>query len=123
VLTVSVEVTGLAEGTYQGAITFSAPRDPDVPEVTVSAALTIGETGPPPPPTELLALKFVKLEFLRPDDWRRELRDGCVVYTNIAAEPSPVRVTLPDGSTQEYGIPSGKEVIVCGDVVHIDTRP
>ncbi len=79
----------------------------------------------PQPPTgeALIALAFVKLEFLQPEDWKRELRDGCVIYTNISQEPSPIRVTLVDGSVHEYAIPAGREVIVCGNIVHIDTRP
>jgi len=121
VLTVSVEISGLAAGTYRGTITFSVPQNPDIPKVTVPITLTL--EGPPPPPGDLVVLKFIKLEFLQPGDWERTLREGCVVYTNVSAGPSPIRVTLPDGSTQEYEVPSGREVIVCGDVVHIDTRP
>jgi PKD repeat protein len=117
-----VDATGLRAGTYQGSITFSVPRNPEIQPVTVPVTLTItkpeGEQGE----GNLLALKFVKLEFLRSEDWTRELQDGCVVYTNISAELSPIRVTLPDGSTREFAIPSGREVIVCGDVVHLDTR-
>ena len=78
----------------------------------------------PPPPTEgvLIALAFTTLEFLRPGDWTRELREGCVIYTNVAPEPSPIRVTLVDGSVQEFEIPAGRAVIVCGNVVHLDLR-
>jgi PKD repeat protein len=117
-----VEISGLAAGTHQGRITFSAPRNPEIPPLTVPVTLTIEGPAPPPGEGELLALKFIKLEFLEPEDWERTQREGCVLYTNISAEPSPIRVTLPDGSTQEFEIPAGKEVIVCGDVVHIDTR-
>lgn len=116
-----VDITGLSAGTYEGTITFSAPRNPEVSPVTVPVTLTVEGPTPPPGEGDLLAIKFVKLEFLQPQDWQRELREGCVVYTNISAEPSPIRVMLPDGSTREFEIPSGREVIVCGDVVHIDT--
>ena len=122
-LTVSVDIAGLAAGTYQGMITFSAPRNPEVPKVEVPVTLTIRtQSQPPTGKGELLALKFLKLEFLRPQDWERTLKEGCVVYTNVSTEPSPIRVTLPDGSTQEYAIPADRKVIVCGDVVHVDTR-
>lgn len=116
------EIGRLNAGTYQGKITFSAPRNPEIQPVIVPVALTL--TGPTPTPGggELLALKFIMLEFLKPADWERALRDGCVVYENISTEPSSIRVTLIDSSTQEFAIPSGNEVIVCGDVVHIDTR-
>lgn len=84
------------------------------------ASVTIAPVGPVT--GELITLRFTKLEFLRPQDWQRTQRDGCLVYRNISAEPSPIRVTLPEGSVREYEIPPGNEVIVCGDVVYIDTR-
>jgi subtilisin family serine protease len=71
----------------------------------------------------LVALRFDKLEFPVAGDWSRAVQSGCVIYTNIGKGPSPVRVTLPDGSVQEYEIPAGSQVIACGDVAHIDTRP
>jgi subtilisin family serine protease len=115
-LAVSVLIEGLEPGSYEGSITITAPDALNSP-VVVPVALTVEA-----PPGELLALKFTKLEFLEPGDWERTLRDGCVVYTNVGDGPSVVRVTLTDGTVQDYEIPAGGEVIVCDDVVHIDTR-
>jgi len=71
---------------------------------------------------QLLALKFVRLEFRPPEAWDRRLEQGCVVYTNASGEPATLTVGLPDGTAQVYAIPPGNEVIVCGDVVHVDAR-
>ncbi len=115
VLSITVEIAGLPAGTQQGRITFGAEGfEPLV--VPVTLALRAPTTG------ELIALKFVVLEFVEPADWERTQREGCVVYTNVSSEPSLLRVTLPDDTIREFEIPVGNEVIVCGDVVHIDTR-
>lgn len=115
-LSVSVLIEGLAPGDYEGSIAITAPDALNSP-VVVPVALTVEA-----PPGELLALKFTSLEFLEPEKWERTLRDGCVVYTNESEGPSVVRVTLTDGTVQDFEIPAGGEVIVCDDVVHIDTR-
>lgn len=116
-INVSVAIAQLAAGTHQGQITITAPDAINSP-LTVPVTLTLEA-----PPGELIALVFKQLEFIEAADWERTLREGCVVYTNISSEPSTVRVTLPDDSVKEFEIPVGNEVIVCGDVVHIDTRP
>lgn len=77
---------------------------------------------PRPEGGELLALKFTKLEFLDPSAWDRTLQDGCVIYRNIDDDAAGLRVTLADGSTREFDVPPDRVIIVCGDVVHIDTR-
>lgn len=81
-------------------------------EVTVTA----------PPTGGFVLLKVVDVELLEPQDWERTFQAGCMIYTNISAAASTVRVTLPDGSTQEFQVPAGGQVIICGDIVHIDTR-
>lgn len=78
---------------------------------------------PPSSQGELLILKFVALQFLHPVDWERALLSGCVVYTNVGAKLSTIQVTLPDGSLRKFAVPLGREVIVCGEVIYIDTRP
>lgn len=75
------------------------------------------------PPGELVALVFKQLEFVKSGNWERVLHEGCLVYTNASEETSVVRVTLLDDSVREFEVPAGNEVIVCGNVVHIDTRP
>nr|BAL59200.1 cell surface protein [Candidatus Acetothermum autotrophicum] len=67
-----------------------------------------------------LALKFVKLEFGEPARWERSLREGCLVYRNARAEPNALTVTLSDGSVRGFSIGSGREVLLCGGVVHIE---
>ncbi len=113
---VSVSLAGLSAGTHEGRITLQAEgaiNSPLVVPVTLELLAT---------PGELLALKFKWLEFVEPDDWQRQLREGCVVYTNVSGEKSLVRVTLVDEAVRAFEIPAGNEVLVCGDVVHIDTR-
>jgi len=116
-ITVSVAIAGLAAGSYEGRITFSAAgfKSRSVP-------VTLTLRAQPPTAGELLVLQFEALEFVQASDWQRTLREGCVVYTNVSDEASVLRVTLPNGSVQEFEIPAGNEVIVCADVVHIDTR-
>jgi len=118
--TVSVNIAGLPVGRHSGLITITAPGATNSP-LTVPVTLTI-TAQPPPPSGGLFVLKFLKLEFVTPAAWERTLKEGCVIYKNISGAPSKLKVTLPDNSVAEFDIPANKEVIVCGDVVHIDTR-
>jgi len=116
-LSVSVDIESLIAGAYEGRITFTiAGFEPLIVPVTLRVRAEQPTTG------ELLALKFTRLEFIDPSAWERAQRQSCVVYTNVSGGLSTVRVALPDDTVREFEIPSGKEVIVCGDVVHIDTR-
>lgn len=113
---VSVDLTGLAPGKFEGRIIIEAPSATNSP-FTIPVTLTIQPlTG------QLLALKFIKLEFLDPAAWSRELKEGCVMYKNISSSAAKIRVTLPNENVLEFDVASGREVIVCGDVAHIDTR-
>jgi len=115
-LSVSVEIAGLSAGTYNGRISFAVEGfEPLIVPVTLTLR-SRPSTG------ELLVLAFKQLEFVNAGDWERTQREGCVIYTNVSDKPSLLRVTLPDDSVREFNIAAGKEVIVCGDVVHIDTR-
>ena len=113
----AVDITNLTAGNYEGRITFSVSG---FESLIVPVTLTVKAL--PPTIGELLALKFVVVEFVAPGDWDRTLREGCMVYKNVSDKESAVRVTLLDGNIQEFEIPAGNEVIVCGDIVHIDTR-
>lgn len=115
-VSVSVLTEGLEPGTYEGTITITAEGAVNSP-FAVPVTLTVEA-----PPGELIAVRFVTLEFVVPEHWERTVRDGCVVYTNVHDGLSTVRLTLDDGSVREFEIPPGNEVIVCGDVAHIDTR-
>lgn len=83
---------------------------------------TVTITAEERPVGELVAVKFIRIEFLPPEAWERRLGEGCVIYRNISEAPASVRLALVDGSVVEYEIPPGNEVIVCGDVAHIDAR-
>ncbi|MBI3459770.1 S8 family serine peptidase [Candidatus Acetothermia bacterium] len=72
---------------------------------------------------QVLVLAFNKLEFVDPSAWDRALKNGCVVYTNKSNGPAKIRVTTVDSQVLEFDIAAGKEVVVCGEAVHIDTRP
>jgi PKD repeat protein/subtilisin family serine protease len=67
-----------------------------------------------------LALKFTKLELGDPAAWERSTREGCLVLKNIRPEPNPLRVTLHDGLVLEFTVPSGTELFLCGDVIHLE---
>jgi hypothetical protein len=73
-------------------------------------------------PGELIALSFVSLEFDSPGDWNRSFDNSCITYTNSGPSESIVRVTTADNSVREFSVAVDKRVIICGDVVHIDTR-
>jgi subtilisin family serine protease len=113
-------LSALEPRTHEGTITITSEDAVNSP-VTVPVTLEL-QREEPPVQGELVAIKFVALEFIEPGDWTRQLQDGCVVYTNISDGPSVVRLTLPGGTVQEFEIPLGNDVIICGDVVHIDTR-
>jgi hypothetical protein len=72
---------------------------------------------------QVLVLAFNKLEFLDPAAWERALSSGCVSYKNKSSAPAKIRVMTTDNQVLEFEIAPGKEVIVCGEAVHIDTRP
>ncbi len=123
---VSVDITNLAVGTYEGAITIAAENAQNSP-LTVPVEIQITEG----PPTELISLFFTKLEFVNPLAWVRSERgapsdspsDGCFVYTNNSSEAQRLRVTLSDGSTvMEYDVPGGNVVTACGSILYVDLR-
>ncbi len=83
---------------------------------------TVKITAIPQPAGTLLALKFIKLEFVTPAVWERTLRERCVAYRKIGTSAGKLKITLPDNTALEFDIGANKEVFVCGDVAHIDTR-
>ena len=70
----------------------------------------------------LVALVFEQLAFRPPTAWERSIDGACVRYRNVNDASATVEVTLPGDSVAEFDVPSGRVVIVCGNVVHIDTR-
>ncbi|MBI3459771.1 BACON domain-containing protein [Candidatus Acetothermia bacterium] len=119
-VTVNVNIAGLAVGTQQGRIIVSAQGAGSSPQL-ISVTLNIA----PPTSTagQVFAIRFVRIEFPTPEKWDRSVKDGCVVYKNISNGPATVKFTLNNGDALSVDIPAGKEVIVCGTIAHIDTRP
>ncbi|GBC76034.1 Bacillopeptidase F [bacterium HR07] len=118
---VSLDIAGLAAGTYESAITITAENAQNSP-LTIPVEIQITEGTPV---GELLSLFFSKVEFVTPAAWARSERssDGCLVYTNNSAEAQRIRVTLADGSTvSEYDVPASKAVTACGDILYVDLR-
>lgn len=110
----------LAEGSFKEYMT------PAGREVLACGELLYLESLGEPVPIEglsagstTLVLKFSHIDWGDPARWERSTREGCQVHKNISSEPNRIRVTLADGSIKEFAIPSDQEVILCGDVVHI----
>ncbi len=98
-------------------------KDPSGASATDQVQVTANSKDEQQPETgKLFALKFTKLEFADSKQWERSLQSGCVSYKNISDKAAGIRVTLTDQSLLEVDIPSGNELLVCGDVIHIDTR-
>jgi hypothetical protein len=120
-VTVSVNTAGIEAGTYPGEISIKSPEALNGPIVVAVTLILASSTQNGDGDLIVLAFKFI--EFIIPENWERALTDGCVIYKNISSGSSLIRVTLDDNTTREFEIPASQEVIVCGDVVHIDTRP
>lgn len=110
-LTVSVEIAGLAVGTYSGRITITAPGATNSPQIV---AITLRITAP----ATLLTLKFTQLLFVTAG-WQREPRAECIIYRN--GVDAKVQVALAGGRAWEHTVPAGREVLVCGDLVHLES--
>lgn len=118
---VSLDIAGLAAGTYESALVITAENAHNSP-LTVPVEIQITESAPT---GELIALFFSKLEFVNPSEWARGERgtDGCAAYTNRSSEAQRIRVTLLDGSTvTEYDVPTNNAVTACGDILYVDLR-
>ncbi|MCX8103363.1 MAG: S8 family serine peptidase [Candidatus Bipolaricaulota bacterium] len=68
-------------------------------------------------PAVLRTLAVTQVLFVTPG-WRRELRSGCVIYTNDGE--ARVQIVLSDG-IQEHMVPAGREVLLCGELVHLES--
>ena len=112
---VAVDTSDLGPGEHTATIRFEAGDQSatGTVRVTVAAQPTAGE---------LLVLEFVKLAFVESSDWERTVLNGCVRYVNASDGPSPIEVTRPDGTVAAFDVPAGNDVLVCGGVVHVDTR-
>jgi hypothetical protein len=67
-----------------------------------------------------VVLKFNRIEMGEPTRWERSIREGCLVFKNIRTEANAFKVTLSDGSARELSVAAGKEIILCGDLVHVE---
>jgi hypothetical protein len=68
-------------------------------------------------PTALRTFTATQVLFVTPG-WRRELRAGCVAYANDVE--ARVQLVLGDG-VQEHTVPATREVLLCGDLVHLES--
>ncbi len=101
-------------GTYVARLTVT---DPDGASATDMVRIQAQE-----PDRGLVALVFEELAFRPATAWNRTVEDGCVHYRNASDAVATVEVTLPDEQVVAFDVPTEGTVIVCGDVVHIDTR-
>lgn len=113
-LSVSVDTRDLSIGVQEGRIIISAPGGTNSP-VIVPVSLQITEPMP-----SLLTLKFTQFQFMT-GTWERELRAGCAAYKNRAEALGKVQVVLAGGGVQEHTIPVSKEVLLCGDLAHVES--
>ena len=115
-LIVSVDVADLGLGVHRGAIRIQSTQAENSP-LTVPVVVEVQG------PAHLVSLAFERVEFATPEAWRRIVDRGCVIYRNVTDSYSAVRVIPKEGEVEAYDVPGGNDVFVCGDVVHIDTRP
>ena len=101
-------------GTYRFQLTVTDPEGASATDTVEIRA----ESGP----SGLVVLVFTELEFRPPTAWSRSLGEGCVTYRNVSTAMATVSVTTPDGSTVAFDVPPDRDVLVCGNAVHIDTR-
>ena len=114
-LIVSIDADDLEPGTHQGSIQIESPQANNGP---VTVPIIVRVQGP----EELSVLEFRRIDFASPQDWRRIVGDVCVVYRNASDGYRAVHVTPTEGERKSYHVPAGNDVVVCGNVVHIDTR-
>jgi len=101
-------------GTYVVKLTVT---DPDGASATDTVQIQAQE-----PSRGLVALVFKELSFRPATAWNRTVEDGCVHYRNVSDAVATVEVTLPNEQVVAFDVPTDRDVVVCGDVVHIDTR-
>lgn len=111
-VSVSVEISGLGIGKQEGRIIVTAPNAINSPMIVPVTLHIVGAAQ------TLLSLKFTQISFAT-SRWNRQLRVGCVTYKNdIEAK---IQLALTDGRRQEYTIPAGREVLVCNDLIHLES--
>lgn len=115
-LVVSVDADDLAPGAHRGSLRVESSGAQHSP-VTISVIVHVEG------PSRLWVVRFERLEFERPEDWRRMVGSSCVIYRNASDGYRIVRVTPIEGERDAYYVPAGNDVVVCGNVAHVDTRP
>ncbi len=61
-----------------------------------------------------------RLEMGEPTCWERSVREGCLIFKNMRTEANAFKVKPSDGSARELSVAAGKEIILCGDLVHVE---
>jgi hypothetical protein len=72
-------------------------------------------------PNELVVRPFVEIRFELPSDWKSEMRGSCVAYIPKGGRVAKVTVTRPDGTRLDHQVASTGSVVVCENIVHVDT--
>lgn len=72
-------------------------------------------------PNELVVRPFVEIKFESPSDWKSEMRGSCVAYIPKGGRVAKVTVTRPDGTRLDHQVASTGSVVVCENIVHVDT--
>ncbi len=72
-------------------------------------------------PNELVVRPFVEIKFESPSDWKSEMRGSCVAYIPKGGRVAKVTVTRSDGTRIDHQVASTGSVVVCENIVHVDT--
>jgi hypothetical protein len=103
-------------GDYLFELTVTDPLELTSIAQVLITALTQSEQG------ELIVVRFLEVNFDFPLSFDRRVNGGCVIYLNNGDSAALIHITLFDASNREFVIPVGREVLLCGDVIHVDTR-
>jgi len=105
-----------APGTYRVQLVVS---DDAGQSATAAQTLTV-QAAAPPPLNGVVALAFSQLALVDPAAWQRRIEQGCVVYANVSDAEASMQLLLVSGQIQTLSVRSGDEVIVCGNVAHVN---
>ncbi|MCI2430739.1 hypothetical protein LM602_02280 [Candidatus Acetothermia bacterium] len=72
-------------------------------------------------PNELIVRPFAEIRFEAPADWKSEPRGNCIAYIPKGGRVARATVTRPDGTRVDHQVASTGSVVVCVNIVHVDT--
>ncbi|MCS6936263.1 MAG: S8 family serine peptidase [Candidatus Bipolaricaulota bacterium] len=65
------------------------------------------------------AVRVLKVTLGDPQGWQSSYREGCFVFAYTLSEPRAIQAILLDNSPREFTVSQGSELLLCGDVLHI----